>query len=88
MFFFFYKTKPIVIDLNDKGKSISNKLKQKVLRELLNYNLSIKYIARENKISSYTVRKILENVISKYPNQVKNSPKVISFDEFQYIENV
>ena len=71
------------VDLNNKGKSISNKLEQKVLRELLNYNLSIKYIAKENKISSYTVRKILENAMSEYPKYVKNLPRVISFDEFK-----
>lgn len=47
--------------------SISNKLQQKVLKKLLNYNLNIKYIAKENKISSYTVRKILENAMSEYP---------------------
>lgn len=71
------------IDLNNKGKNISNKLEQKVLKDLLNYNLSIKYIAIENKISSYTVRKILENAMSEYPKQVKNLPRVISFDEFK-----
>ena len=63
--------------------SISNKLEQKVLKDLLNYNLSIKYIANENKISSYTVRKILENAMSEYPKQVKNLPRIISFDEFK-----
>ena len=71
------------VDLNNKGKSISNKLEQKVLKDLLNYNLSIKYIAKENKISSYTVRKILENAMSEYPKQVKNLPRIISFDEFK-----
>ena len=40
-----------VVDLNNKGKNISNKLEQKVLKDLLNYNLSIKYIAIENKIN-------------------------------------
>lgn len=59
------------VDLNNKGKSISNKLEQKVLKDLLNYNLSIKYIAKENKISSYTVRKILENVMSEYLNKLR-----------------
>lgn len=72
-----------VVDLNNKGKNISNKLEQKVLKDLLNYNLSIKYIAQENKISSYTVRKILENTTSNYPEHVINLPRVISFDEFK-----
>ena len=71
------------VDLNQKGKIISNKLEQKVLKDLLNYNLSIKYIAETNNISSYTVRKILENAMSEYPTYVKNLPKVISFDEFK-----
>ena len=43
----------------------------------------MKYIAKENKISSYTVRKILENAMSEYPKQVKNLPRIISFDEFK-----
>ena len=37
------------VNLNNKGKTISNKLEQKVLKDLLNYNLSIKYIS-ESKI--------------------------------------
>lgn len=69
--------------MNNKGKSISNKLEQKVLKDLLNYNLSIKYIAKENKISSYSVREILKNAMSNYPKQVINLSRVISFDEFK-----
>lgn len=72
-----------VVDLNNKGKNISNKLEQKVLKDLLNYNLSIKYIALENKINPESVRKILKNAMSEYPKQVKNLPRVISFDEFK-----
>lgn len=34
------------------------------------------------------IRKIVENAMSEYPKHVKNLPRVISFDEFQYIENV
>lgn len=71
------------VDLNGKGKTISNKLEQKVLKDLLNYNLSIKYIAETNNISSYTVRNILLNAMSEYPEYVKNLPRVISFDEFK-----
>ena len=69
--------------MNNKGKNISNKLEQKVLKDLLNYNLSIKYIALENKINSESVRKILKNAMSEYPKQIKNLPRVISFDEFK-----
>lgn len=71
------------LDLNQKRKTISNKLEQKVLKDLLNYNLSIKYIADSNNISSDSVRKILINAMSEYPKQVINLPKVISFDEFK-----
>ncbi len=71
------------VDLNQKGKTISNKLEQKVLKDLLNYNLSIKYIAKINNISSYTVRNILLTAMSEYPEHIRNLPKVISFDEFK-----
>ena len=72
-----------MVDLNNKGKSISNKLEQKVLKDLLNYNLSIKYIAQENNINSESVRKILKNAMNNYPENVINLPRVISFDEFK-----
>lgn len=71
------------LDLNGSGKTISNKLEQKVLKDLLNYNLSIKYIAESNNISSDSVRNILLNAMSEYPDYVKNLPRVISFDEFK-----
>ena len=41
-----------------EGKTISNKLEQKILKDLLNYNLSIAYIAKDNGLSPRTVRKI------------------------------
>lgn len=72
-----------VVDLNNKGKNISNKLEQKILKDLLNYNLSIKYIAKENNVNSESVRKILKNAMSNYPEHVINLPRVISFDEFK-----
>lgn len=71
------------LDLNRKGKTISNKLEQKILKDLLNYNLSIKYIAKENNVNDMTVRNILKNAMSEYPKGVKNLPRVISFDEFK-----
>ena len=71
------------LDLNENGKSISNKLEQKVLKDLLNYNLSIKYIASINNISPGSVRNILLNAMNEYPSHVKNLPRVISFDEFK-----
>lgn len=71
------------VDLNQKGKTISNKLEQKILKDLLNYNLSIKYIAESNGITSDSVRNILINAMSEYPDYVINLPRVISFDEFK-----
>ena len=71
------------ISLNNKRKSISNKLEQKILKDLLNYNLSISYIAKENKVSPGTVRNMLKNAMNEYPEYVKNLPRVISFDEFK-----
>ena len=55
----------------------------KVLKDLLNYNLSIKYISESNNISSFSVRRILEIVMKDYPEHITNLPKVISFDEFK-----
>lgn len=49
----------------------------------MNYNLSIKYIAKINNISSGSVRNILNNAMSEYPKQIKNLPRVISLDEFK-----
>ena len=71
------------VDLNQKGKTISNKLEQKILKDLLNYNLSIKYIAESNGITSDSVRNILINAMSEHPDYVINLPRVISFDEFK-----
>lgn len=71
------------ISLNNKGKSISNKLEQKILKDLLNYNLSISYIAKENKVSADSVRNILKKAMNEYPEHIKNLPRVISFDEFK-----
>lgn len=71
------------LDLNQKGKIVSNKLEQKILKDLLNYNLSIKYIANDNKVNPGTVRNILKNAMSEYPEHIINLPKIISFDEFK-----
>lgn len=70
-------------NLNNKGKTITNKLEQKILKDLLNYNLSIKYISESNGVSDVTVRNILINAMNDYPEHVINLPRVISFDEFK-----
>ena len=71
------------VDLNERGKTISNKLQQKILKDLLDYNLSIKYIAKTNGVSPGIVRIILKNAMSNYPEHIINLPRVISFDEFK-----
>lgn len=69
--------------INEKSKSISNMLEQKILKDLLNYNLSLKYIAEENGVNDMSVRNILKKTLTDYPEQVKNLPRVISLDEFK-----
>ena len=71
------------LDLNQKGKILSNKLIQKILKDLLDYNLTIKYIGNNNGVSAGIVRKILKEAMSEYPEQVRLLPRVISFDEFK-----
>ncbi len=71
------------VDLNNHRKSVSNKLEQKILKDLLNYNLSISFIAKENGLSPGTVRNIFRKAMSGYPEHIINLPRVISFDEFK-----
>lgn len=71
------------VNLNQKNCSISNKLKQKILKDLLNYNLSLKYIAESNNISEGSVRTILKESMKGYPKNIRLLPKVISMDEFK-----
>lgn len=71
------------LDLNQEGKILSNKLIQKILKDLLDYNLTIKYIGNNNGVSPGIVRKILKEAMSEYPEQVRLLPRVISFDEFK-----
>lgn len=71
------------ISLNTKNGNISNRVKIQVRKDLLDYNLSIKAIANKNHVSTYVVRKELEEATSLIPDYIKNLPKVISFDEFK-----
>ena len=70
-------------DLTSTNGSISNAVKIEIRRDLLNYNLTIDYIAKKNHVSKYIVRKELEEATSTIPDHLKNLPKVISFDEFK-----
>ena len=71
------------LGLNTKYGSISNKVKISIRKDLLSYNLSLKYIAEKNRISEPMVIKELIDATSTIPNYQKNLPKVISFDEFK-----
>ena len=53
------------------------------MKDLLNYNLSISGIAKENDLSPGTVRSIFKNAMSDYPANIINLSRVISFDEFK-----
>ena len=71
------------VTIQRENKNISNKVEQKVLKDLKQYNLSLKYIAEENNISDNTVRNILKEHMKDYPKHVISLPRVISFDEFK-----
>ena len=63
--------------------SISNAVKIEIRKDLLDYNLTIDYIAKKNHVSKYIVRGELEEATSTIPEHLKNLPRVISFDEFK-----
>ena len=71
------------VTIQRENKNISNKVEQKVLKDLKQYSLSLKYIAEENNISDNTVRNILKEHTKDYPKNIINLPSVISFDEFK-----
>ncbi len=71
------------IDLTTKNGSISNATKIQIRKDLLDYNLTINYIANKNHVSKYIVRRELEEATSTIPEHIKNLPRVISFDEFK-----
>ena len=71
------------VTIQRENKNISNKVEQKVLKDLKQYNLSLKYIAEENNISDNTLRNILKEHTKDYPKNIINLPRVISFDEFK-----
>ena len=71
------------LNINSSNGNISNKVKIQIRKDLLNYNLSLKYIANKNRVSTFIVEKELLNIISGIPKHVVNLPRVISFDEFK-----
>ncbi len=69
--------------INETKNRLSLKLKQKILMDLRDYNLSIKYIGEHNNVSDNTVRNILKDYMKNYPLHIRTLPSVISFDEFK-----
>ena len=70
------------LKVGEKKAKISNAVKVKIRKDLLNYNLSTKYIAESNNVSAYTVRKQLIQATNNY-GRLRTLPEVISFDEFK-----
>lgn len=71
------------LNINTSNGSISNKVKIQIRRDLLNYNLSLKYIAEKNRVSITTVENEMLDIVSSIPKHVVNLPRVILFDEFK-----
>ena len=71
------------IALTSINGSISNAVRIEIRKDLLDYNLTIDYIANKNHVSKYIVRRELEEATSTIPEHLKNLPRVISFDEFK-----
>ena len=72
-----------VLNLNTINGNISNKTKIQIRKDLLEYNLSLKYIAEKNRVDTSTVINELLSATSTIPDYIKNLPRVISFDEFK-----
>lgn len=71
------------MNINSTKCTISNDLKIKIRKDLLNYNLSMKYIAESNGVTDMTVRRELIEATASYPEHLKLLPSIISFDEFK-----
>ena len=71
------------LNINTSKGNISNKVKIQIRKDLLNYNLSLKYIAEKNRVSITFVENEMLDIISGMPKYVINLPRVISFDEFK-----
>ena len=71
------------LNINGIKGNISNKVKIQIRKDLLNYNLSLKYIAEKNRVSITTVENEMLDIISGIPEHIFNLPRVISFDEFK-----
>lgn len=65
---------------NNKGK-ITLKVKQKILKDLMDRDKTIVTIAKENNVSEPTVREIFLEATKNYPEYVTTLPEILSFDE-------
>lgn len=71
------------MNINGKNRNISEKLRIKILQDLLSHERSLKSIGIDNNVSDMEVRHILEEAMKNHPDYVKNLPKIISMDEFK-----
>lgn len=71
------------MNINTSKGSISNKIKIQIRKDLLDYNLPLRYIAEKNRVSITTVENELLEIESGIQEHITNLPKVISFDEFK-----
>lgn len=71
------------LNINTSKGNISNKVKIQIRRDLLNYNLSLKYIAEKYRVSITSIENEMLDIILGIPKYVVNLPRVISFDEFK-----
>ncbi len=71
------------LNINKSKGNVSNKVKIQIRKDLLNYNLSLKYISEKNRVSITYVENEMLDIISGIPEHIVNLPKIISFDEFK-----
>ena len=69
------------IGLTNQDGNISLKVKQKILKDFLDKNKSLKDIAISNHVSEDKARNIFLEATKNYPKVIKNLPEVLSLDE-------
>lgn len=69
------------LGFTNKNGKVSLKVKQKVLKDFLDKNKTVKDIAKDNHISEDTARSIFLEAMKNYPDSIEYLPEVISFDE-------
>ena len=62
------------LNINTSKGNISNKVKIQIRKDLLNYNLSLKYIAEKNRVSITFVENEMLDIISGMPKYIVNLP--------------